>query len=152
MATEHRSRRARAIHKGRRDAALGVDDLRTADADRAALVALVVDDEPFVLRFMATVLRRQGWSVLEATDGVAALALADTRPLDLLVTDYEMPSVTGVALAEQLRERREDLPVLMVSGHLDAARKMRGLRGRTAFARKPFAAKELVSSIGSILD
>jgi CheY-like chemotaxis protein len=151
VATQHRSRRARAIQKGRIDAAQGLDDLRIADDDLAP-VALVVDDEPFVRQFVSTVLRREGWSVLEAADAIAARAVADLGPLDLLVTDYDMPVVTGVALARQLRELDEDLPVLMVSGHPDAARKVRSLRGRTAFAQKPVAVEELVASIGSIVD
>lgn len=117
-----------------------------------ARIALVVDDEPLARHFVSTVLRRAGWSVLEAADAMAALAMADTRRLDLLVTDYEMPSVTGVALAELLRKRHSDLPVLMVSGYPEAARKMCGLPGRTAFTSKPFGVDELVSRIGSIVD
>ena len=114
---------------------------------------LVVDDEPLVRQFVSTVLRREGWSVLEAANAIAALAMADGDFPDLLVTDYEMPSVTGMSLAQRLREVDEELPVLMVSGHPDVARRVRSLRGsHTAFARKPFGAEELVSSIGSIVD
>ena len=114
-------------------------------------VALVVDDEPLVRRFVSAVLRHEGWSVLEAGSAVAALAIADAGPFDLLVTDYEMPDVTGVALALLLRKRDEGLPVLMVSGHPDAAREMLDLDGRTAFALKPFAAEELVTRVCSIV-
>ena len=115
-------------------------------------VALVVDDEPLVRQLVATVLRRRGWSVFEAEDGSIALSVAPVN-LDLLVTDYEMPSVTGMVLARKLRQRDEDLPVLVVSGHPEVARKMRSIRGpRTAFVRKPFPLEELVSSIGSITD
>ncbi len=116
-----------------------------------APVALVVDDEALVRRFVSTVLRHEGWSVVEAGSAVAALAMADAGPFDLLVTDYEMPGVTGVALALLLRKRDEDLPVLMVSGHPDAARQILGLEGRTAFALKPFAAQELVTRVCSIV-
>lgn len=130
--------------------------IATAEAPEApdggrAPVVLVVDDEPLVRRFVATVLRHEGWSVLEAGSAVTALAIADAGPFDLLVTDYEMPDVTGVALARLLRKRDEDLPVLMVSGHPDAAREVLGLDGRTAFALKPFAAEELVTSVCSIV-
>jgi DNA-binding response OmpR family regulator len=121
-----------------------------ADHGRAPVV-LVVDDEPLVRRFVSTILRRQGWSVLEAADAGAALAIADAGPLDLLVTDYEMPEISGVALARLLRTHDEDLPVLMVSGHPDAAGAMQGLDGRTAFALKPFAAEELVTRVCSIV-
>jgi CheY-like chemotaxis protein len=120
-------------------------------APRRARVALVVDDEPPVRRLVSRVLRHEGWSVLEAADASSAIALAGTGPLDLLVTDYEMPRVTGVALAEQLRERDEDLPVLVVSGRPEAFGAMRRLHGRTAFRLKPFAVDELISTVGSIV-
>lgn len=124
--------------------------LELADGSRTP-IALVVDDEPLVRRFVSTILRREGWSVLEAGSADAALALADAGPFDLLITDYEMPDVTGVALARLLRTHDEDLPVLMVSGHPDAAGAMLDLDGRTAFALKPFAAEELVSRVCSIV-
>jgi DNA-binding response OmpR family regulator len=117
---------------------------------RRAPIALVVDDEPLVRGFVSTVLRRQGWLVREAADAVGALSLA-TEPLDLLVTDYEMPGISGLALAAQLRLRDENLPVLMVSGYPEAAGEIRNLKGRIGFARKPFEANELVASICSIL-
>jgi DNA-binding NtrC family response regulator len=78
--------------------------------------------------------------------------VGNAEQLDLLVTDYEMPHVTGVALARQLRKIDGDLPVLVMSGHPDAARSAQGLRGRTAFAHKPFGIAELVSSIDKITD
>jgi CheY-like chemotaxis protein len=149
VATQRRTRLARAIAKRRAvDAESFADLMRVGDGSPTALV---VDDEPFVRRFVSTVLRRQGWSVLEAADAAAAIAIARGAPIDLLVTDYEMPMTSGVALAEQLRRADEDLPVLVVSGHPDAARSTRNLHGRTAFAGKPFAAEELLSSVGSIV-
>jgi DNA-binding response OmpR family regulator len=122
-----------------------------ADELTPSHVALVVDDEPLVRRFVSAVLRREGWTVLEAANAIAALALADHKPLDLLVTDYEMPRVSGVTLAEQLRAQQQDLPVLVISGQPDVDYKMRSLRGRAAFARKPIAAAELVASVGALI-
>jgi DNA-binding response OmpR family regulator len=121
--------------------------------DRAVSpVVLVVDDEPLIRRFVATVLRREGWSVLEASDASSALALAQDEPLDLLVTDFDMPNVTGLVLAERLRELDRDLPVLVVSGHPDAALSIHGLHGRTAFASKPFIAADLVARVDALLN
>jgi CheY-like chemotaxis protein len=114
-------------------------------------VALVVDDQPLVRRFLSTVLRRQGWAVREAWDADSAVAVSDAEKIDLLVTDYDMPTVTGVALARTLRERHLGLPVLMVSGHPEAAVELEGLRGRTAFAQKPISIDELIASVGSIV-
>jgi two-component system OmpR family response regulator len=123
------------------------------DADAPIPVALVVDDEPIIRQLVSTVLRRRGWTVLEAEDGTVALTVAESEALDLLVTDYEMPVISGLTLAERLRRTDADLPVLMVSGHPEVAHKMRKLHGRrTAFVRKPFPVEELVSSIGAITD
>jgi DNA-binding response OmpR family regulator len=143
------ARMASSIQKTQLCAPNTVDDPAPGRRDRAP-IALVVDDEPLVRRFVSTVLRRQGWLVREAADAVGALSLA-TEPFDLLVTDYEMPGISGLALAAQLRLRDENLPVLMVSGYPEAAGEIRHLKGRIGFARKPFEAKELVASICSIL-
>ncbi len=119
-------------------------------ANGSARTALVVDDEPLVRTLVSTALRHRGWFVIEAADGATALDLAPAT-LDLLVTDYEMPAVTGVTLAEILRRRHRALPVVVVSGHPDVAAKMDALRGpRTAFVGKPFPVEELISKIGSI--
>jgi CheY-like chemotaxis protein len=123
-------------------------DLRLAEH---VPVALVVDDQPLVRHFLSTVLRREGWSVREAWDAVSALAVSDAEKIDLLVTDYDMPAVTGVALARTLRKRQFGLPVLMVSGHPEAAVELRSLRGRTAFAQKPISVDEFIARVGSIV-
>ena len=152
MATQHRSRRARASQVRRGYEAEAVAALSDRDETPAPL-ALVVDDEPLIRQLVSTVLRRRGWTVIEAADGSVALSVVGAGPVDLLVTDYEMPFVSGVRLAEQLRELHNELPVLMVSSRPEAARKMRSLKGpRTAFVRKPFPLEELVAGIGSIVD
>jgi CheY-like chemotaxis protein len=132
------------------DCAQAVADLRSADDE--VLTALVVDDEQLGRQFGSTGLRSDGWSVLEAADAIAALAVADAERLNLLVTDFDTPTVTGVSLAEQLRAFDEELMVPVVSAHADAARSRRSLHGRTTFARKPCAVEDLVSSIGSMAD
>ncbi len=113
-------------------------------------VALVVDDEPLVRGMISRLLRVRGWSVIEAADADAALQAAP-RDLDLLVTDYEMPSATGLALASQLRRRDQSLPVQMVSAHPEVAGQLEGLAGgRTGFVGKPFPVEQLLSTIGAI--
>jgi DNA-binding response OmpR family regulator len=121
--------------------------------EELAPLALVVDDEPLIRQLVSTVLRRRGWSVIEAADGTVALSVVGSGTVDLLVTNYEMPVISGVSLARQLRAFDAELPVLMVSGRPEAARKMRSLKGpRTAFVHKPFPMEELVARVGSITD
>jgi two-component system OmpR family response regulator len=148
--THHRSRRALAQRTRRMYEADAADELR--DGEDVAPIALVVDDEPSIRQLVSTVLRHHGWSVIEAADGSTALTIAP-EALDLLVTDYEMPSLSGLTLAEELREQDQDLPVLMVSGDPDAAHQVRSLAGRrTALVPKPFPLEDLVSTIGAIVD
>ena len=118
VATQHRSRRARAITRQRIDCAQAIEDLRFEDDE--ALTALVVEEEPLVPQFFPAVFLSESWSVLEAADAVAAMAVADAERLD--------------SLAEQLRAFEDELPVLVLSGRSEAARPARRLRGRTEFA------------------
>ncbi len=147
METPNRFVRTVAVERRPADELEGTADPRPETADQIAGVALVVDDEPLVRALVSTLLRNRGWSVIEAADGLSALALAP-ETLGLLVTDYEMPAITGVTLAEQLRLRNDRLPVLMVSGHPEIAGELSALRGpRTAFVSKPFPVEELISTV-----
>lgn len=150
METSNRFPAAAAIQRRASAGVQASSGPRTNAARTVAPVALVVDDEPFVRALIAAVLRRRGWSVIEAPDGPSALALAP-QTLDLLVTDYEMPVISGVTVAEQLRLRDDRLPVLVLSGRPDAAARLRSLRGpRTAFVGKPFPVEELIATISLI--
>src|ERR1035437_2921467 len=110
VATQHRSRRARACQVRQSHEADAVAALSDRD-DAPVPLAVVVDDEPLIRQLVSTVLRRRGWSVIEAADGSVALSVVGGGPVDLHVTDYEMQFVSGVRLAEQLRELHNELPV-----------------------------------------
>jgi CheY-like chemotaxis protein len=113
------------------------------------LVALVVDDEPMVGELMAMALGSQGWRTVVATAAEEAAALARDQAINLLVTDLQMPGMSGLDLARRLRERHADLPVVLMSGW----------RGATAlelaqpfvFLYKPFRLQRLFEAIGSLL-
>jgi len=82
---------------------------------------LLVEDEEVVRLMLVEVLTRQGYTVLDAGRGAAALALAEStaKPVDLLVSDMSMPGMTGWDLAQSLRKRRPGIPVLFMSGYND---------------------------------
>ena len=87
-----------------------------------------------------------GFSVLVAHDGHEALALADAHagPIRLLVTDVEMPGLTGVELAHALGTTRPELPVLFVSGHVGPGALAEAVRDRPAsYLAKPFSVDAL---------
>ena len=86
--------------------------------DTTATILLVEDDEP-LLEFFSTILRREGYSVLSAVNGVETLDIAKARPNDpihILFSDVAMPYMGGIQLVESLRETRPDIRVLLASG------------------------------------
>jgi signal transduction histidine kinase/CheY-like chemotaxis protein len=117
-------------------------------------VVLLVEDEPLVRALGVRLLRRLGYSVLEAKDGEAALALVrpETR-VDLLLTDVMLPGqLTGPRLAEELERRRPGLRVLFASGY---SRDMIDLgahaAGSVRFLPKPYDRRKLAQAVRDAL-
>jgi CheY-like chemotaxis protein len=142
------SRLASAIERALRgEAGLRVDPTHVADI-------LVVEDNEVVRRMMAVSLELAGHTVRQACDGEAALEILGEsgRRLDLVVADVLMPRLAGGELVEQLRQRRNDVPVLFVSG-TPASELLR--QGRLPAGAKllamPFTPEALVQAVAEIL-
>jgi len=107
---------------------------------------LVAEDEETVRRFVRIVLEREGFRVLEAENGMEALAMfeaADPVP-DVLLTDVVMPQMGGKDLAKRLLEVRPELSVIFMSGFVRDSELLEGLNDRRApFLQKPFDIEEL---------
>jgi CheY-like chemotaxis protein len=108
-------------------------------------MVLLVDDEDAVRWVGRRFLEADGWAVLEATDGLEALHIVEslTSRLDLVITDLNMPRVTGRELAEVLSVFRPGLPVLGVTGFLSAVNHDR----RLPILPKPFTAGSLLQAV-----
>ena len=78
---------------------------------------LVVDDEPKMQRVLEILLRKLGHEVLLAADGQAALTLAQSAPVDLVMTDLRMPGMDGIALLTALREHGIAAPVILLTAY-----------------------------------
>jgi CheY-like chemotaxis protein len=107
---------------------------------------LVADDDAWILRMVATVLEKRGYSVETAVDGEDALARALARPPDLLITDVMMPKMDGWALVRQLRSHAElaMLPVIFLTALSSEDDRIRGFRlGADDYVTKPFRFEEL---------
>ncbi|MBI2902138.1 MAG: response regulator [Candidatus Methylomirabilis oxyfera] len=78
---------------------------------------LVVDDDPEVRTLLSRRLRRAGYVVEEAGDGMDALGLVDKAVPDVVVTDMAMPRPDGLGLLKELRSRDPELPVIVLTGH-----------------------------------
>ncbi len=117
---------------------------------------LLVEDEPMVRELAMRVLRSQGYTVLEAGDGIEVLQFVAQQPdmhIDLLITDVIMPRMGGAVLAEQLSTMRPGIKVLFTSGYTeDAILHIGQLVSYTHFLHKPFSPVELAQKVRSILD
>ena len=122
---------------------------------RGSETILVVEDEAFVRRIVAEVLRSKGYDVLEAAHPREALAIVQhhRNPIDLLVSDVIMPEMNGRELYERAAIIRSDLNVLFMSGYAaDAIGENGMLEREIAFITKPFATNALAAKVRQVLD
>ena len=115
---------------------------------------LLAEDDEELRVLTARVLTAQGYRVLQASDGVDALRVAEGHDgsLDLLTTDMVMPSMGGPALARELSARRPGLKVLFMSGYTDDAVGRGELGAGDAFLQKPVDPTMLTRKVRQILD
>jgi two-component system cell cycle sensor histidine kinase/response regulator CckA len=114
---------------------------------------LVVDDEESIRRVARRVLEGNGYHVTEASNGLDAIALLEAgTPLDLLITDFDMPELLGDEMVRRIRATRPDLRVLYVTGQIDRLMdERRALGDGEAFLDKPFSAAGLLEAVSLIL-
>jgi two-component system cell cycle sensor histidine kinase/response regulator CckA len=116
---------------------------------------LVVEDEPGVRRMAGELLRRQGYTVLEASDGPAALDLAQRYggPIDVVLTDLIMPQMSGQELARRLTALRPAIRKVFLSGYADDFLAQRGISGAGGiFVQKPFTPDVLARKLRAALE
>ena len=117
--------------------------------------ALVVDDEVHIVHVAAIKLRNNGYEVITAGNGEDAYELACSNDdLDIIITDYQMPVMTGLELVEKLRsnDSTSHLPVIMLTARgfaIDDEQRER--LGISAFLSKPFSPRELLRSVEDII-
>lgn len=112
---------------------------------------LVVDDEPMVREVVTRYLQNDGHEVREAADGVEALRELDRRAFDLVVLDLMLPSVDGLSVLRQLRDRSE-VPVIILTARGDEGDRVLGLElGADDYVVKPFSPRELTARVTSVL-
>ncbi|MEV6303415.1 PAS domain S-box protein [Actinoplanes sp. NPDC051861] len=111
-------------------------------------VVLVVDDEDDLRAVVERILIRAGYAVMTCSNGEAALPLAVSGRCDLLLSDLIMPGMSGRRLAELVRERAPELPVLFMSGYSDGLLIAKGAFDlRIPIVQKPFTAAALSRAI-----
>ena len=124
-------------------------------ATRAKETILLVEDEELVREMARGLLIKGGYTVLEASDGKAALDLAGGHedPIDLLITDVVMPRMNGPELERHLTAARPGIRVLFTTGYTDSALSRYGMfdRGKTVLL-KPFSPDDFLRMVREVLD
>jgi len=122
------------------------------DADGPPGRILVVEDDPDAARFIVEVLtRRGGYEVTHLADPAAALSRA-REPWDLVLTDVEMPGMTGLELLEALRREVPHLPVAVLTAHVTVDNAVTALRNRAdEFLDKPLPPDRLLATAGALV-
>ena len=115
---------------------------------------LVVDDEIHIVHVVAIKLRNNGYEVISAENGAEGFERAREENPDIIVTDFQMPVMTGLALVEKLRgnETTKDIPVIMLTARGFAIEdEQKEKLNISEFLSKPFSPKELLRTIEDIL-
>jgi two-component system KDP operon response regulator KdpE len=115
------------------------------------LRVLIVDDEPPIRKLLRMGLTTQGYQILEAHNGKAALELTGEKP-DLIILDLGLPDMQGLDVLRTLRTRNEGVPIVVLSSRDDETTKVQALDfGADDYITKPFGMEELLARIRAAL-
>ena len=114
---------------------------------------LIIDDEPCVLSSLQRVLAAEGYDVRTASDDQSALRAVAECPCDLVLCDYRMPGLNGVALLSLIKEKQPDAVRIILSGHADLGGAIRGINHAEVyrFLTKPWDSDDLKVTIKQAL-
>lgn len=112
---------------------------------------LVVDDENRYLRLLQINLATEGYEVITASNGMEAIDILTTKPVDLVLLDIVMPKMDGIATCERIRQF-SNIPVIMLTGRNSEEDKVRFLNiGADDYITKPFSATEVLARVRAVL-
>jgi two-component system KDP operon response regulator KdpE len=113
---------------------------------------LVADDEPGIRKVVRDALEREGHEVVTVVDGREGLEQFEGQPFDLVITDLAMPNLGGLELVQEIRKRRSDAPILVLTVKNEEREKVRLLdAGADDFVTKPFGVAELLARARALL-
>lgn len=112
---------------------------------------LIVDDEPRYLRLLEANLRTEGYEVVAAQDGLQAIDVFSSQPVDLILLDIMMPRLDGFATCQRIREF-SNVPIVILTARGEEQDRVRGLDlGADDYLVKPFSATELLARVRAVL-
>lgn len=113
-----------------------------------------VDDSSTMRRMVSFTLKSAGYEVVEASDGMEALNLLKTRPVDMVISDINMPNMDGIQLTRELRRQPgyARTPIILLTTESDPAKKAEGrAAGATGWIVKPFNQEQLLAIVAKVL-
>lgn len=127
----------------------GVDIAQSPSPPRV----LLVEDDRSVRRYLEVTLQRSGYTVITAEDGLEAMKVALSSPIDVVVTDAVMPNLSGQELARFLRSnpKLSHLPIVLLTGQENKEAAASGEKLIDVFLYKPVKAEELKSCLAGLL-
>ena len=115
---------------------------------------LAVDDEAHILHVVSLKLKNAGYTVLTARDAEEALEVAASAPIDLLITDFQMPGMSGLDLARKLHNEpgKRNLPAMLLTAHGLALEQVElAHAGITVCLSKPFSPRDLLEKVNELI-
>jgi DNA-binding response OmpR family regulator len=117
----------------------------------AAKRILIVDDEPRYVRLLEANLKTEGYSVFTAGDGLQALEVFSSHPVDLILLDIMMPRLDGFGVCQRIREY-SNVPIMVLTAKGEEQDRVRGLDlGADDYLVKPFSATEMLARVRAVL-
>jgi len=115
-------------------------------------VVLLVDDDRGILRAVGAALELEGFTVVPASGGRAALEAAERVAPDVMLLDLGMPDLDGLEVVRTLRERGDEIPICILSARDEVDDRVRGLEvGADDYVVKPFALEEVIARLHALL-
>ena len=116
--------------------------------EQSEKTVLIVEDERAIVEILKFNLQREGYAVLEALDGEAGLALAQSADPDLILLDVMLPKMNGFDICKTLREQGRVTPIIMLTAREEESDKVFGLEaGADDYITKPFSMRELLARV-----
>jgi DNA-binding NtrC family response regulator len=142
--------------KGRGEFYMDINDSENQNLERAQAAArtrvLVADDDPQMQLAVKTCLIRKDYDVTVVNNGAAALDLLDKESFDLLITDQQMPQMSGTELLSTLQKRGSEMPVVMITAYGTITQAVEAMQnGAADFITKPFSASDLERIVERVL-
>ena len=108
---------------------------------------LIVDDEKMILNLLSHNLSREGYNIIEATDGVEAIKIAQENKPDLILLDVMLPRMDGLSVCKRIKNLM-NIPIIMVTAKGEELDKIVGLElGADDYITKPFSVRELIARV-----